>query len=86
MEGEQTADHRDCSLRLSIILASIAVVLRPTNVLIWAVLGTILVTRFAVEGESPLNFRTMTILVRESLFCGYAFPTMLRVARNIDAV
>lgn len=52
-------------------------VLRPTNVLIWAVLGIILVTRFAVEGESPLNFRTTMILVRESLLCGYAFSTTL---------
>ncbi|KAH6654410.1 GPI mannosyltransferase 3 [Truncatella angustata] len=58
------------SLRLSVILAVLAVLLRPTNGLVWAAIGTLTVSRLSLDGQSPLTRRTIFILVRETLLCG----------------
>ncbi|KAK8095342.1 GPI mannosyltransferase [Apiospora kogelbergensis] len=58
------------SLRLSIGLAAIAVILRPTNILIWGAIGIVILTGFTSEGESPLDTWTYVIIIREVLLCG----------------
>ncbi|KAI0128473.1 Alg9-like mannosyltransferase family-domain-containing protein [Xylariales sp. AK1849] len=58
------------SLRLAVIFAAIAVLIRPTNVLIWAAIGTLTATRFTLDGETQLTAKTLFILVREGLLCG----------------
>ncbi|KAK8056659.1 GPI mannosyltransferase [Apiospora rasikravindrae] len=58
------------SLRLSIALAALAVILRPTNLLIWAAIGLVVLTGFTAEGESPLDTRTCLVIIREVLLCG----------------
>ncbi|KAI8628639.1 glycosyltransferase family 22 protein [Xylariaceae sp. FL1651] len=58
------------SLRLSLLLAAFAVLLRPTNVFIWIAVGTLTVTRFTLSGQSPLDRRVILILFREGFFCG----------------
>lgn len=61
------------SLRLSIGLAAIAVILRPTNILIWGAIGIVILTGFTSEGESPLDTWTYVIIIREVLLCGYGY-------------
>ncbi|OTB06835.1 glycosyltransferase family 22 protein [Hypoxylon sp. CI-4A] len=57
-------------LRLSLILAAFAVLLRPTNVLIWLSIGTLVLTRATLGGKSPLTRRNLLIVYREVLLCG----------------
>ena len=60
------------SLRISLVLAAVAVLLRPTNLLIWlAVLG-LSVTRLTLAGESPVKTSALLVLVREIIICGTA--------------
>ncbi|KAH6890485.1 family 22 glycosyltransferase [Thelonectria olida] len=58
------------SLRASLCLAAIAVVLRPTNVLIWATIVFVAFTRLTLQGRSPLTVSTIFVLVREAFLCG----------------
>lgn len=58
------------SLRLSLVLAALAVLLRPTNALIWLAIGTLLLTRLSLDGKSPLTRANLLILVREAILCG----------------
>ncbi|OTA66579.1 glycosyltransferase family 22 protein [Hypoxylon sp. EC38] len=58
------------SLRLSLILAAFAVLLRPTNVLIWLAIATLALTRATLNGKSPLTRRNLLIVYREVLLCG----------------
>ncbi|KAI0115188.1 glycosyltransferase family 22 protein [Daldinia grandis] len=58
------------NLRLSLILAAFAVLLRPTNVLIWVAIGTLALTRATLSGKSPLTLRNVLIIYREIVFCG----------------
>ncbi|OTA93097.1 glycosyltransferase family 22 protein [Hypoxylon sp. CO27-5] len=58
------------SLRLSLILAAFAVLLRPTNVLIWLAIATLALTRATLSGKSPLIRRNLLIVYREVLLCG----------------
>ncbi|KAI1213080.1 glycosyltransferase family 22 protein [Annulohypoxylon truncatum] len=58
------------SLRLSLILAAFAVLLRPTNVLIWLAIATLALTRATLGGKSPLTQRNLLIVYREVLLCG----------------
>ncbi|KAI1102244.1 glycosyltransferase family 22 protein [Jackrogersella minutella] len=58
------------SLRLSLISAAFAVLLRPTNVLIWLAIGTLALTRATLGGKSPLTRRNLLIIYREVLLCG----------------
>ncbi|CAK7265645.1 glycosylphosphatidylinositol anchor biosynthesis [Sporothrix epigloea] len=63
-------------LRLSLVLAATAVVLRPTNVLIWLALLTITVTRLTLDGPVTIgvsSFLGATVICRlaaEALGCG----------------
>ncbi|KAI1655104.1 glycosyltransferase family 22 protein [Daldinia decipiens] len=58
------------NLRLSLILAAFAVLLRPTNILIWVAVGTLALTRATLGGKSPLTLRNVLIVYREVVFCG----------------
>lgn len=64
------------SLRLSLLLAAIAVLLRPTNVLIWATVVMVALTRFTLRGRNPITLRVVFILFREALLCGGAALTL----------
>ncbi|AEO69608.1 glycosyltransferase family 22 protein [Thermothielavioides terrestris NRRL 8126] len=63
---------RVISLRISLVLAAIAVLLRPTNLLIWLVVLGLSLTRLGLVGKSPLDMATMTVLLREIVVCGAA--------------
>ncbi|KAH7349975.1 Alg9-like mannosyltransferase [Plectosphaerella cucumerina] len=59
-------------LRLSLLLAAVAVTLRPTNLLIWlSVLLSILVAKLSIPGL-PITLSTGLILIREITLCGSA--------------
>ncbi|KAI8964121.1 glycosyltransferase family 22 protein [Daldinia sp. FL1419] len=58
------------NLRLSLVLAAFAVLLRPTNALIWVAIGTLTLTRATLSGKSPLTLRNILILYREVVLCG----------------
>ncbi|KAF2970570.1 hypothetical protein GQX73_g2989 [Xylaria multiplex] len=58
------------SLRLSLLLAAFAVLLRPTNIFIWVAICTLVLTRFTLDGKSPLDKRVLFILFREVFVCG----------------
>ncbi|KAK4068966.1 CAZyme family GT22 [Trichoderma harzianum] len=57
-------------LRASLCLAAFAVVLRPTNVLIWLTIVFIALTRITLQGNSPLSFASVLVLFREAILCG----------------
>ncbi|KAK4138205.1 glycosyltransferase family 22 protein [Trichocladium antarcticum] len=63
---------RVTSLRISLVLAAIAVLLRPTNLLIWLAILTVSLTRLTLAGESPLKSATLLVLLREIVVCGTA--------------
>ncbi|OLN95550.1 GPI mannosyltransferase 3 [Colletotrichum chlorophyti] len=58
------------SLRMSLILAAIAVLLRPTNILIWATVAAATLSRPLVSSTSVVTMQTVFILFREALVCG----------------
>ncbi|TGJ85326.1 hypothetical protein E0Z10_g3460 [Xylaria hypoxylon] len=58
------------SLRISLLLAAFAVLLRPTNIFIWIAICTLALTRFTLGGKSPLDQRVLFIIFREVLICG----------------
>ncbi|KAI1355839.1 Alg9-like mannosyltransferase family-domain-containing protein [Xylaria sp. FL0043] len=58
------------SLRLSLVLAAFAVLLRPTNIFIWIAISTLMLSRFTLSGKSPVNQRVLFILFREAFICG----------------
>ncbi|KAI1638852.1 Alg9-like mannosyltransferase family-domain-containing protein [Biscogniauxia mediterranea] len=71
------------SLRLSLALAAFAVLLRPTNVLIWLAMGTLVLTRATLTGKSPLTRRVLLVLFREAILCGsFALGLSLLVDRQ----
>ena len=57
-------------LRASLSLAALAVVLRPTNLLIWAAVGGVAMTRVGLRGPSPLTAGAVLALLREAVVCG----------------
>ncbi|KAL7788324.1 glycosyltransferase family 22 protein [Trichoderma ceciliae] len=57
-------------LRASLCLAAVAVVLRPTNVLIWLTIVFFALTRITLQGNSPLSVSTVLLLFREAVLCG----------------
>ncbi|KAH7258258.1 family 22 glycosyltransferase [Fusarium solani] len=58
------------SLRASLCLAAFAVILRPTNLLIWATIALVTLTRISLQGSSPLKPSTVLVLLREAILCG----------------
>ncbi|KAM3543385.1 hypothetical protein ARSEF1564_003729 [Beauveria bassiana] len=74
-ENPKTADPLNKSgavgrLRVCLCLAALAIVLRPTNVLIWITIAGLTVTRLSLRGPSHLNMYTIAVLVREAAVCG----------------
>jgi phosphatidylinositol glycan class B len=60
-------------LRASLSLAAFAVVLRPTNILIWATVAFMVLTRCNLVSSSSSSFlpvKTVLVLFREALLCG----------------
>lgn len=57
-------------LRLSLFLAAIACLLRPTNLLIWLSIVTISVTRLGLRGKSLASWNDLFLFTREALICG----------------
>ncbi|KAM4068111.1 alg9-like mannosyltransferase family protein [Hirsutella rhossiliensis] len=57
-------------LRASLCLAALAVVLRPTNVLIWATVVGLTLTRLSLRGLSPLTRPCIVALFRDAALCG----------------
>ncbi|OAA71305.1 Alg9-like mannosyltransferase [Cordyceps fumosorosea ARSEF 2679] len=57
-------------LRICLCLAALAIVLRPTNVLIWITLAGLTVSRLSFHGASPLTLSTIMVLAREAILCG----------------
>lgn len=66
-------------LRLSLIFAGIACILRPTNLMIWGALIFITMTRLGLIGITRATFDDWMIVVRESILCGYV-PHSRRLA------
>ncbi|AEO57416.1 glycosyltransferase family 22 protein [Thermothelomyces thermophilus ATCC 42464] len=74
-------EGRLSSLRISLVLAAVAVLLRPTNLLIWLVVSGLSLIRLTPLGNSPLQTSTIVILLRESIICG---ATVLAVSLISD--
>ncbi|KAI6778816.1 GPI mannosyltransferase-like protein [Emericellopsis cladophorae] len=62
--------QRPGALRLSIICAAFAVLLRPTNMLIWLAIILVSFTRLCLKGPSPLSQAKVIVLFREAILCG----------------
>ncbi len=58
------------------MLAAIAVLLRPTNVFIWLSILTLGLTRFTLDGRSPLQRDSLLVLLREIIICGSGVLTL----------
>ncbi|GAB1320790.1 glycosylphosphatidylinositol anchor biosynthesis [Madurella fahalii] len=74
---------RVMSLRISLVLAAIAVLLRPTNLFIWlGVLGVSLMglTR---HGKSALGSSSLIVLFREIIICGTAVLALSLVSDRL---
>ncbi|KAB5570600.1 glycosyltransferase family 22 protein [Coniochaeta sp. 2T2.1] len=72
-ENKQGTLQRQSSvngLRLSLGLAAVAVLLRPTNIFIWLAIVTLALIRFTLDGVSPLRQSALLVLVREAVVCG----------------
>lgn len=57
-------------LRASLTLAALAVVLRPTNILVWATIATLAITRLGLRGTSPITAGIVLTFIREAVLCG----------------
>ncbi|KAK4650815.1 glycosylphosphatidylinositol anchor biosynthesis [Podospora pseudocomata] len=58
------------SLRTSLFLAAIAVLLRPTNLFIWLGIIALTLTRLTLDGQSPITHTTFPAFLRETVLCG----------------
>jgi GPI mannosyltransferase 3 len=58
------------SLRVSLLLAALAVVLRPTNLLIWLAVGGLAITRLSLSPSHSFDNDAGTVLIREAVICG----------------
>ncbi|KAK4043246.1 glycosyltransferase [Parachaetomium inaequale] len=65
-------EGRVASLRISLVLAAVAVLLRPTNLLLWLVVLGVSLTRLAPVGKAPMQTSTLLVLFREIVVCGTA--------------
>ncbi|KAG5951482.1 glycosylphosphatidylinositol anchor biosynthesis [Claviceps sorghi] len=57
-------------LRTCLCLAALATILRPTNILIWATLAAMALTRISLKGDSPLTWAMVLVLARDAILCG----------------
>ena len=56
------SNHMACRLRLCLCLAALACILRPTNILVWITLASVLLHRSTWDARK--------ILIREGIICG----------------
>lgn len=63
-------------LRLSLFLAGIACLLRPTNILIWLSIVTIVITRLGLRGKSLAKVSDLFLFAREAFLCGLGALSM----------
>lgn len=75
--------ERLASLRVSLFLAAVAVLLRPTNVLIWATVVLVTLTRLGLNGKSPITLRVVLVLLREAILCGSAALALSAVSDRL---
>ncbi|ROV98400.1 hypothetical protein VMCG_07092 [Cytospora schulzeri] len=71
------------SLRVSLFLAAIAVLLRPTNVLIWGTVVSVALTRLSLSGKTPITSRVVFVLIREAVVCGSAALALSAVSDRL---
>ncbi|KAG6271046.1 hypothetical protein E4U48_003602 [Claviceps purpurea] len=57
-------------VRISLCLAAFAVILRPTNILIWATLVIMAYARVSLKSETPTTRPNLFLLAREVILCG----------------
>lgn len=57
-------------LRSALCLASLAVVLRPTNLFIWAPIIGLSIFRTGLQGPSPVTFNVIFLVLQEIILCG----------------
>lgn len=74
---------RLASLRVSLLLAAIAVLLRPTNVLIWGTVALVTLTRLGMRGKTPITSRVVFVLLREAILCGSAALALSAVSDRL---
>ncbi|TLS23262.1 uncharacterized protein PpBr36_05981 [Pyricularia pennisetigena] len=63
-------DSTSSTLRESLLLAATAVVLRPTNLLVWVGILTVAATRFTLDGRSPLDTGSIVSLMVNIIISG----------------
>ncbi len=68
-------------LRVSLLLAAVAVVLRPTNLFIWLAILTLTLTRMTLDGPSPLDREALVVLFGDIALCG---SSVLAVSATSD--
>ncbi|KAL1837393.1 hypothetical protein VTJ49DRAFT_3933 [Mycothermus thermophilus] len=71
-EPVQLQKSRVKSLRISLVLAAIAVLLRPTNLLIWLVVLGVTLSKLTSAGRLSQTMPTLIVLLREIILCGLA--------------
>lgn len=57
-------------LRSALCLASLAVILRPTNLFIWAPIIGLSIFRTGLLGPSPVTFNVILLILQEIIVCG----------------
>lgn len=57
-------------LRVALCLASLAVILRPTNLFIWASVIGLSIFRTGLQGPSPVTFNVILLVLQEIVVCG----------------
>ncbi|KUI61903.1 GPI mannosyltransferase 3 [Cytospora mali] len=81
--GFSARRERLTSLRISLFLAAIAVLLRPTNVFIWATVSLVAVTRLGLSGKTPVTSRVVFVILREAVLCGSAALALSAVSDRL---
>lgn len=81
--GFSARRERLTSLRVSLFLAAVAVLLRPTNVLIWGTVTLVALTRLGLRGKTPITPRVVFVLLREAILCGSAALVLSAVSDRL---
>lgn len=81
--GFSARRSRTTSLRISLFLAALAVLLRPTNVFIWGTVALVALTRVGLTGNTPITSRVVFVLLREAVLCGSAALALSAVSDRL---
>lgn len=81
--GFSARRERLTSLRVSLFLAATAVLLRPTNVIIWGTVVLVAFTRLGLSGKTPVTSRVVFVLLREAVLCGSAALALSAVSDRL---